>query len=180
MVEMICSGFGGQGVLVAGMILADAGMEEGKNVTWYPSYGAEMRGGTANCNIKISEEEIASPYCHRLDILYTLNETAIDKFESQLKPGGILLVNSSLTREDRRYREDIKVIRVPATDISKELGNPRGTNVVMLGALAHASPDFDEEYMRGAIDTYFAKKGKVNPKNALCFDRGAEAAARQM
>lgn len=180
MVEIICSGFGGQGVLVAGMILADAGMEEGKNVTWYPSYGAEMRGGTANCNIKISDDEIASPYCHQLDILYTLNETAIDKFESQLRPGGILLVNSSLTRDDRVYRDDIKVIKVPATDIGKELENPRGTNVVMLGALAHASPDFDEVYMRGAIDTYFAKKGKFNPKNALCFDRGAETAAQQM
>ena len=89
MTEIICSGFGGQGVLVAGMILADAGMEDGKNVTWYPSYGSEMRGGTANCNIKISDEEIPSPYCHELDILYTLNDAAIDKFESQIRKGGI-------------------------------------------------------------------------------------------
>ena len=95
MVEIICSGFGGQGVLVAGTIIADAGMEQGKNVTWYPSYGSEMRGGTANCNVKISDEEIASPYCDQLDILFTLNDAAIDKFESQLRPGGSLLTNSS-------------------------------------------------------------------------------------
>lgn len=179
MTEIICSGFGGQGVLVAGMILADAGMEAGKNVTWYPSYGSEMRGGTANCNIKISDEEIPSPYCHALDILYTLNDAAIDKFESQLKPGGILLVNSSLARKDRVYRGDIRVIKVPATDIGNELGNPRGTNIVMLGALSEASADFDTAYMRGAIDYFFAKKGKVNPKNALCFDAGVEEAKKQ-
>mgnify|MGYP000024881451 FL=1 len=176
MTEIICSGFGGQGVLSAGMILADAGMEDGKNVTWYPSYGSEMRGGTANCNIKISDEEIASPYCHQLDILYTLNDAAIDKFESQVRPGGIILVNSSLVRPDREFRSDIKVVMVPATDIANELHNPKGTNIVMLGALAYASPDFDVDYMRGAIDYFFAKKGKVNPKNAVAFDRGVEAA----
>lgn len=180
MTEIICSGFGGQGVLVAGMILADAGMEAGKNVTWYPSYGSEMRGGTANCNIKISEEEIPSPYCHELDILYTLNDAAIDKFEKMLKPGGLLLVNSSLARKDRVYRDDIRVIKAPATDIGNELQNPRGTNIVMLGALSCASKDFDVDYMRGAIDYFFAKKGKVNPKNALCFDRGVEEAKKQI
>lgn len=180
MTEIICSGFGGQGVLVAGMILADSGMEAGKNVTWYPSYGSEMRGGTANCNIKISDEEIPSPYCHELDILYTLNDAAIDKFEKAVKPGGLLLVNSSLARKDRIYRDDIRVIKVPATDIGNELQNPRGTNIVLLGALSYASDDFDVEYMRGAIDYFFAKKGKVNPKNALCFDRGVEEARKQI
>ena len=180
MTEIICSGFGGQGVLVAGMILADAGMEEGKNVTWYPSYGSEMRGGTANCNVKISGEDIASPYCDSLDILYTLNDAAIDKFERQIRPGGLLLVNSTLARPDRKYRDDIVVIQLPATDIANEMSNSRGTNIVMLGALAQASPDFDVNYMRGAVDHYFAKKGKVNLKNAVCFDRGAEIAAQQL
>lgn len=176
MTEIICSGFGGQGVLVAGMILADAGMEDGKNVTWYPSYGSEMRGGTANCNIKISEEEIPSPYCHQLDILYTLNDAAIDKFESQVRPGGILLVNSSLARKDRVYREDIQVIKVPATDIANELGNARGTNIVMLGALSYASPDFDVTYMRGANRLLLCQEGKGQPEERVCFDRGVEAA----
>lgn len=180
MTEIICSGFGGQGVLVAGMILADAGMEQGKNITWYPSYGAEMRGGTANCSVKISGEEISSPYCDALDVLYTLNETSIDKFEHKIRPGGLLLVNSSLTSPDRKYRDDIVVVKVPATDVAKEINNVRGTNIVMLGALAHASADFDVDYMRSAIDHYFAKKGKFNPKNALCFDAGVKYAAEEL
>ncbi len=180
MTEIICSGYGGQGVLVAGMILADSGMEAGKNVTWYPSYGASMRGGTANCNVVISDEEIASPLCRECDILFTMNEQAINKFESKLRPGGILLVNSSIVSGDRKYRPDVKVIKVAATELANSLENPRGANIVMLGALAAASPDFDADYMRGAIDNYFAKKGKVNPKNALCFDVGCEEAAKQI
>lgn len=179
MTEIVCSGFGGQGVLVAGMILADSGMEAGKNVTWYPSYGAEMRGGTAGCNVVISDEEIASPFCREVDILLTMNETAIDHYEKQLRPGGLLLVNSSIVRADRTYRDDVICIKVPATDIANEMGNPRGANIVMLGALACASKDFDPDHMCGAIDTYFAKKGKVEPKNALCFRRGHEEAAKQ-
>ena len=122
MIEVICSGFGGQGVLVAGMILADAGMEDNKQVSWYPSYGFEMRGGAANCDVKISDEEIPSPFCLEPDIVYTLNETAIDTYESRLKPGGVLLVNSSLVPDERTYRDDIQVIKVPATTIADELG----------------------------------------------------------
>lgn len=179
MTEIICSGFGGQGVLVAGMILADSGMEAGKNVTWFPSYGAEMRGGTAGCNVVISDEEIASPFCNEVDILLTMNEVAIDQFEKKLRPGGLLLVNSSIVSAERKYRDDVKIVKVSATDIANELGNPRGANIVMLGALAEAHPDFDSDYMCGAIDTYFAKKGKTNPKNALCFKRGIEAAKNQ-
>lgn len=180
MTEIICSGFGGQGVLVAGLILADAGMEQDKKVTWYPSYGSEMRGGTANCNVKISDDEIASPYCNELDILYTLSETAIDKFEKQIKSGGILLVNSTLTKKTRQYRDDIRVIKIPATATALALNSPRGTNVIMLGALAAASEDFDVDYMRSAVDHYFAKKGKFNKSNAICFDKGVEAALAQV
>lgn len=180
MIEVICSGFGGQGVLVAGMILADAGMEDNKQVSWYPSYGFEMRGGAANCDVKISDGEIPSPYCLEPDVVYTLNEQAIDTYESRLKPGGVLLVNSSLVPEGRTYRDDIKVIKVPATDIAEELHNARGTNIVMLGALACASDKYDEDKMRAAVEHYFAKKGKNNPKNAQCFDRGADEARRQL
>jgi len=181
MVEIICSGFGGQGVLNMGMILADAGMEDGKNVTWYPSYGSEMRGGTANCNVKISDDEIPSPYCHELDIACTLNDAAIDKFESAVRPGGILLVNSSLARAERIYRSDIQVIKVPCTDIANEVGNSKGANIVMLGALAFTSADFDDKYMRKAMLHFFEKKGKAkfNEKNAACFDRGVVAAKVQ-
>ena len=175
--EIICAGFGGQGVLTAGMLLINAGMEQGKNVLFYPSYGSEMRGGPANCAVKISEtpeEQIASPVCKHPDIVLTMNGPAIDKFEGRLKPGGLLLVNSSIVPDDRTYRDDIKVVKVAATDIAKELENPRGANIVMLGALASNSDVFTAEYLREAIDSFFAKKGKNNPKNAQCFEKGAE------
>lgn len=175
MTEIICAGFGGQGVLITGMILAYCGMQKGRHFTWYPSYGSEMRGGTANCNVKISEEEIASPYAKHLDILVSMNDVAIDKFEPAMKPGSVLVVNSSLLDETRVFRDDIRVVKVPATKIASDLGNPRGTNIVMLGALCKETKLFEEDFMKHSIDEYFAKKGKVNPKNSLCFDEGVKA-----
>ena len=183
MTEIICSGFGGQGVLTAGLILADAGMEAGKCVTGNPSYGSEMRGGTANCNVKISDEEIPSPYCGAgtTDIVFTLNNAAIDKFEGMLRPGGLLLVNSSLVEPDRKYRDDVKVIKVPANDIAEEENNIHGLNLVMLGALACAYPDFDVDEMCSAVNYYFfKKKGKEFPKNEVCFRRGVAVAEQQL
>ena len=180
MIEIICSGIGGQGVLVAGMVLADIAMEDGKNVSWYPSYGFEMRGGAANCEVKIGDEDLQSPYCLEPDILLTMSESAIDTFEERLKPGGVLLVNSSLVSADRKYRDDIKVIKVPATDIANELNNHRGTNIIMLGALAGASDLYDVNHVREGMEHYFGKKGKNNPKNVIAFDRGAEEAIKQL
>lgn len=178
--EIICSGVGGQGVLVAGMILADMAMEDGKNVSWYPSYGFEMRGGAANCELKIGEEQLQSPYCLEPDVLYTLSEGAIDSFEERIKPGGVLLVNSSLVNSERTYRDDIKVFMIPATEIANELNNARATNLVMLGAMAVASDLYTVEQMRDGIQHYFGKKGKNNPKNDACFERGVEAAKEQL
>lgn len=181
--EIICSGFGGQGVLTAGLMLADSGMEAGKHVTWYPSYGSEMRGGTANCNVKISDEEIPSPYCGlgTTDILFTLNNAAIDKFEHMLRPGGLLLVNSSLVESDRAFRDDVTVVKVPCNDIAAEEQNLHGINIVMLGALAYASAAFDDEELCKAVSYYFwKKKHKEFPKNESCFRRGAAAAKEQL
>ena len=174
--EMICAGFGGQGVLTAGMILINAGMELDKNVLFYPSYGSEMRGGTANCTVKISDGLIASPISKNPDILLTMNTPAIDKFEDQLKPGGLLLVNSSIVPEDRTYRDDIKVVKIPATDIAMEVNNPKGANLVMLGALAANSDLFTVDYLEKAIVSFFEKKGKgkFNVKNVACYRRGVE------
>lgn len=180
MIEIICSGIGGQGVLVAGNILADIAMEEGKNVSWFPSYGFEMRGGAANCELKIGEEGHLSPYCLEPDILYTLSESAIDTYEDRLKPGGVLLVNSSIVSANRKYRDDIKVIKVPATEIAAECENAKGVNIVMLGALAAASDLYDIDETRFGMNHYFRKKGKNNPKNDLCFNKGAEAAISQL
>ena len=174
--EIICAGFGGQGVLTAGMLLINAGMEQGKNVLFYPSYGSEMRGGTANCTVKVSDKLIASPVSKNPDILFTMNTTAVDKFEDRLKPGGLLLVNSSIVPDDREYRKDITVVKIPATDIAAEIQNPKGANLVMLGALAAHSDLFTVEYMEQAIVSFFEKKGKgkYNEKNVACYRRGVE------
>lgn len=181
MTEIICAGFGGQGVLTTGMLLINAGMEQGKQVLFYPSYGSEMRGGTANCTVKISDKQIASPVCKQADIVLTMNAPAIDKFESRLKPGGLLLVNTSIVPEERTYRDDIRVVKLPVTDIAKEVGNPKGANIVMLGALAAGSDVFEPEYLKQAVVSFFEQKGKGkhNAGNTACFDRGVQGEKNQ-
>lgn len=132
--EFIIAGFGGQGVLLLGQMLAYAGMLEGKQVSWMPSYGPEMRGGTANCTVVISDEEIGSPVVSQPSCVIALNLPSLDKFEPMVKPGGLLLINSSLVDREPR-RDDIKAVALPATEIASELGNIRVTNMVALGAL---------------------------------------------
>lgn len=174
MTEIICAGFGGQGILTTGMMIINAGMEHDKNVCWYPSYGSEMRGGTANCNVKISDGKIASPYCKNVDILFTMNGPAIDKFEKIIKPGGYLLVNSSLVDDSREYRNDIKVVKVPATDLAAKVGNAKGSNIVMLGALIKATNIFEKEQFANSMCNYFENKGKgkFNAKNIEAYEAG--------
>lgn len=175
--EIICAGFGGQGVLTAGMILIEAGMHQEKEVLFYPSYGSEMRGGTANCTVKISDKRIASPVSKHPDILLALNVPAVDKFEKELKPGGVLFINSSIVPTERRFREDITVASVPATDLAVEEKNLKAANLVMLGAFARYAGLFDEKYLQEEILKFFEKKGKgkYNQKNALCFERGVKS-----
>lgn len=173
MADIICSGFGGQGVLTAGLILINAGVKAGKEVSWSPSYGSEMRGGTANCNVIISDEEIGSPYLNNCDILIALNEPSIDKFEDSVRDGGYIFVNSSIVSRDRNFSDKHKVIFVDATDIANEIGNPRGTNFVMMGAVAKVTGIFTEELFEETLDEYFGKKGKKNnPKNNECLRMG--------
>lgn len=173
--EIICAGFGGQGVLVTGLIIANAAMDQDRNILWYPSYGVEMRGGTANCNVKISDDEIASPFCTHPDLVIAMNDASVIKFEERIKPGGKLFVNSSAVKP-REYRKDIDVYMIPASEIANAESNPRGTNIVILGALSIVTDLFEPDYLRASIDSFFEKKGKINPKNALCFDKGVEYA----
>mgnify|MGYP000403330191 FL=1 len=102
-----------------------------------------------------------------------MNETSIDKFESKLRPNGVLLVNSSIVSPNREYRDDIRVIQVPANDIAAQTNNPKGLNIIMLGALAEATDIFEKDYLKKSMNQYFADKGKKNPKNDICFDEGA-------
>jgi 2-oxoglutarate ferredoxin oxidoreductase subunit gamma len=137
--EIILSGFGGQGVLFAGQLLAYAAMDEGRHVTWIPSYGPEMRGGTAHCTVIISDDEIGSPLVRRPTAVIALNLPSRDKFAPLVAPGGVLVVNASLVPH-AAPRGDIRVFEVPASDVAETLGHTRLANVVLLGALQAALP----------------------------------------
>jgi len=133
LIKTIFAGFGGQGVLSMGLNLAQAAMLEGKNVTYLPSYGAEVRGGTANCTVAISDEEIASPVASSPDFVVAMNQPSLVRFQNQIQSGGLLFINSSLV-EAEISRGDIDIVEVPANSIAEELGSPRSANMVMLGA----------------------------------------------
>lgn len=137
--EIIIAGFGGQGVMSMGQLLAYAGMLEGKHVSWLPSYGPEQRGGTANCAVVVSDEPVGSPVVSRPTTAIILNNPSFEKFEPQVKSGGLLILNSSLiTRASART--DIKVIEVNATHLANELGNSKTANMILLGAYLGHSP----------------------------------------
>lgn len=160
LVEMICAGFGGQGILTTGILISYCAFDTRKEFTWFPSYGAEMRGGTANCTVKISDEEIASPYAKEIDILLAMNGAAVDKFENRIKEGGYLFVNASLV-QDRTYREDIHVIPVDTVELAKKASNPKGANIAMIGALIKKTGILKYEECDQAIEKYFASHGKA-------------------
>jgi 2-oxoglutarate ferredoxin oxidoreductase subunit gamma len=131
---VIMSGFGGQGVISAGVLLAYSGMVDGKFVTFFPAYGAEMRGGTANCSVVVSSEEVASPVVSTPDSLIAMNEPSLLKFEPALKPNGLLLINKSLVSSQPK-RKDIQAVTIDANQIAEEIGTAKCANMVMLGAL---------------------------------------------
>ena len=133
----IFAGFGGQGMLLIGKFLAMANMLDGKHVSWLPSYGPEMRGGTANCSVIVSDEEVASPMIDKADVLIAMNLPSLDKFEHTVKPGGLIVVNSSII--DRKVqRDDVRVLYCDAAKIADEVKNPKGANVAILGAMMGA------------------------------------------
>ena len=138
LIKTIFAGFGGQGVLSMGLNLAQAAMLEGKNITYLPSYGAEVRGGTANCTVAISDEEIASPVASSPDFIVAMNQPSLVRFQNQLQSGGLFFINSSLV-EAEISRGDIDIVNVPANSIAEELGSPKSANMVMLGVFTKKS-----------------------------------------
>ncbi len=138
--EIIISGFGGQGVLFAGQVIAYAAMDAGKQVTWIPSYGPEMRGGTANCTVVIADQEIGSPLVKNPPLVIALNLPSFDKYEHEMQAGGTLVVNQSMVDRGAK-RTDIHAIFVPANEIAEEIGDKRLTNMVTVGALLAALPE---------------------------------------
>ncbi|HOE56537.1 MAG TPA: 2-oxoacid:acceptor oxidoreductase family protein [Bacillota bacterium] len=171
--EIIMAGFGGQGVMAMGKILVEAALEEGKNVSWLPSYGPEMRGGTANCSVIISEDPIGAPIVTEATAAIVMNKPSLDKFEPDVVPGGMLFINSSLI-DKKATRDDIKVYYVPANDIADELGSGKIANIVMLGAYLKASGAAKEDSIMEIITEIFSgKKAKVIPLNKEALIRGA-------
>jgi 2-oxoglutarate ferredoxin oxidoreductase subunit gamma len=172
--EIVIAGFGGQGVLFAGQLLSYAAMDSGKEVTWIPSYGPEMRGGTANCTVIISDEEIGSPNVRMPAAALAMNMPSFDKYESSLKTGGILVVNASLvTRQP--VRPDIRVVMVPASEIAETLGNKRMTNMVMLGALLANLDVMPLSVLEKAVKDHSpARLQRMIPINLQAIEKGAE------
>lgn len=171
--EIIIAGFGGQGVLFGGQLLTYAAMDEGLHVTWIPSYGPEMRGGTANCTVVISDEEIGSPMVSQPSAVIAMNLPSLDKYENKVKPGGVLVVNQSLV--DRAVkRTDIKVALVPANTIAEELGDKRMTNMVLLGALLASLDIFPVSAIEKALKEHLPERHlKLLPLNKEALQRGA-------
>ncbi len=176
--EIIISGFGGQGTLFAGQLLAYAAMEQGLHVTWIPSYGPEMRGGKARCTVVISDEEIGSPLVRRPSAAVVLNLPSMEAFEPAVKPGGTLVVNSSLV-PIRSQRSDIKVIYVPATDMATEMGNVRLANVICLGALVQATGVVPVDAVFQALENHLPERHrKLLPMNREALNKGAEVVGK--
>ena len=171
--EIIMAGFGGQGVMAMGKILAEAALKEGRNVSWLPSYGPEMRGGTANCNVIISEEPVGAPVVTEATAAIVMNRPSLDKFEKDVVPGGALIINSSLI-DQKATRDDVKVYYVPANDIANELGTGKIANMVLLGAYLEISGATKEETIMEIITEIFSgKKASVIPLNKEALLRGA-------
>ncbi len=172
--QIIMAGFGGQGVMSMGRILVEAGLKEGRNVSWLPSYGPEMRGGTANCSVIVSDELVGAPTVTEATAVIAMNKPSLDKFEKDVIPGGLLLINSSLI-DTKAKRNDIDVYYIPANDIASEIGTDKIANMVMLGAYLKATAAAKEETVMEYIEEVFAgKKASVIPLNKEALKKGAE------
>lgn len=171
--EVIIAGFGGQGVLFIGQLLAYTAMDEGKEVTWIPSYGPEMRGGTANCTVVISDEEIGSPFVKNPTAVIAMNLPSLDKYESLVKEGGTLVVNSSMVNR-KVEREDITVVEIPGNDLAESIGSGRSSNMVLLGALLGNMDLLSLESIEDALEEHMPERHKkFLPANKEALRKGA-------
>ncbi len=173
------AGFGGQGVLSLGLILAQAACNDGRHVSWYPSYGPEQRGGTSDCTVIISGETIGSPVVYSSDVLVALNQPSLEKFAGRLKEGGIILYDSNVG--EFKPSEAVRAIAVPALKIAKDFGVSRAANTVMLGVVMElGSTELPEEMFRKAIKHTFAKKPKLISINLEILEAGAKWARENL
>jgi len=178
--EIVFAGFGGQGVLFGGQVLAYAAMDSGKVVTWIPSYGPEMRGGTANCTVIIADEEIGSPLVRNPKAAIVLNLPSLDKYESLVVPGGVLIANASLINRGPS-RTDIKSVFIPANEIAESIGNKRLLNMVTLGAMLGILPVLPIEAVEQALREHLPERHlRLLPVNFQALRAGAEFALKAL
>jgi 2-oxoglutarate ferredoxin oxidoreductase subunit gamma len=175
--EVMFAGFGGQGILMCGKALAHAAMEEGHEVVWIPSYGPEMRGGTAYCMVIISDKAIGSPVVRNPSHLVAMNQPSLEKFAPVVKTAGIILINSSLISIGTD-RKDVDVIKIPVTSIAKELGNVRAANIVALGAFVARSGIVRFDTLRHCVHEEFANKKNFLALNINALEEGKKAVER--
>lgn len=173
--EVMFAGFGGQGILLIGKILAHAAMEEGFEVAWIPSYGPEMRGGTAYCTVVISKRPVGSPIIKNPKHLVAMNRPSLEKFAPIVKPGGVILINTSLIPIEAG-RSDVDVLKVPAVEIATELGNAKAANIVALAAFIARSRLVTVETLKHCVQSEFAKKPNVIELNLKALDQGVRLA----
>ncbi len=173
--EIKFAGFGGQGIMVMGQILAQAAMDGGFEVVWIPSYGPEMRGGTAYCTVVISDRLIGSPIIRNPRHLVAMNRPSLEKFAPTVKSGGVIFINSSIITIGAG-RNDVDVVSVPIIEIAKELGNVRAANIVALAAFVARSEILDFALLKKAVEAKFAQKEKLIPLNMKALEAGQKAA----
>ena len=175
-VQVLFAGFGGQGVLAMAKFLAYAALGTGKNVSWLPSYGAEMRGGTANCLVTIADEEICSPLTENPAMAVIMNRPSLDRFEEKVKTNGVMLINSSLVDRKPR-RQDLRLLKLPVNSLAEEMNNPRGANMILLGAYLEKTGIVSiEEALAHFNDIFEGKKPSIIEKNREAFLAGVEYA----
>jgi 2-oxoglutarate ferredoxin oxidoreductase subunit gamma len=175
--SIIISGFGGQGTLFAGQVLAYAFMDNGFEVTWIPSYGPEMRGGTAHCTVITSEEPIGSPLVRNPDVVLALNLPSVDKYETLVPEGGVLVANSSLVNREIE-RKNITSLLIPANELAEEIGLSRLANMIMVGAMVALKPILSLDAVKKALEEHIPERHqKTLPMNFEAMDRGFEFAS---
>lgn len=181
--EFILSGFGGQGIMLIGQLLIQAGLEEGRHVSWIPSYGPEMRGGTAYCSVIVSDELIGCPVVGEPSLVLAMNLPSKERFENQVRPSGYMIVNSSLVSE-KVTRTDIKGFSVPLNELAQQAGHDRMLNTVALGAICAAVNPVKKESVSKAMVKLFGKKAVENPKliemNMKAFELGRDTLCKML
>lgn len=174
-IDTIIAGFGGQGVMLIGNLLAYAGMKDGLNVTYIPVYGPEMRGGTANCTVVLSEDDIGSPIIHSPVSLIAMNRPSLDKFQPRVQDGGVHIINSSLIDMELADQDRLKCYAIPCNEIADELGNTRMANMVAIGAFVQATGIIPIEAVIDSLENVISKRyQKLIPANTKAIKAGAK------